>query len=338
MWGSISLIWFALALAAGPKCELTLTASWSEASARLLAALKSKTPAEFPAEIGGRSLIPPRVLETLNEHLKDAKLEEIETIALETWHDRDFVIALKYRAKGSRELRFLGTFQNEFFLWRNYYRAAARGAEPYALELAKLPVAEQKIDAFRKVRENDFNVGRPYSEYNGNFEGRLSSFLRRLGATGWTWIDMGAGYALAQHEYWRRWKRRHPRAEEPNLIAVGYKIPGGEPTKAALPFSYIEGKQGPTSLLRLPKADLITDVMGIYTYAKNPHEILRAYAGLLKPGGVLLIHTYELDARSREWLENRKDLELRELDVPGSYAIARSIRRSGTSHMSATTQ
>ncbi len=55
----------------------------------------------------------------------------------------------------------------------------------------------------------------------------------------------------------------------------------------------MEGKQTPTSLGRMERADLITDVVGIAQYAKSiglsRAKIIEAYIDLLKPEGHLLI-------------------------------------------------
>ncbi len=168
------------------------------------------------------------------------------------------------------------------------------------------------------VKNNDFNVSRTYAEYNGVFSGRLASTIRQMRGQGKRWIDMGAGNALAQRAVLRLYGK-----EAPEMLAVGYKIPGGKrgkqnvrefEAKSQGKFQYLEGKQTPASIRRLGKTDLITDVYAIAAYSDAPSAIIEAYLDILNPGGTLLVHAAHLPSEMIGVLTSRKGIVYTELE------------------------
>lgn len=326
-------------LVANPKAFT----SWQKEAQAFVEALNERKPARFSASVEGLSLIPPKILERLNEHLKTTtydsragrsktvqhSLKKIEAIELETWNDDEFVIAIHYQSSEDREKRVLGTFSNEYRIWRDYIKKAIEGREPYAIEGNKLPQeAPKRPDRFEPVLTNRFNTVRTLAEYNSYFKGILRKVMREYGdSSDWTWTDMGAGMAYAHLSWIREWARKYPDSPFPKLVSVGYKYPdeNTEPLEAATKqtrgkFKYLEGKQTPANIGRM-KTDLITDVMGIYTYSDTPAAVLKAYVKALNRGGTLLLFTYSLDAESAEWIESqRANLIFAELEN-GTYLI-----------------
>jgi SAM-dependent methyltransferase len=91
------------------------------------------------------------------------------------------------------------------------------------------------------------------------------------------------------------------KSENPmTCIAVAFKVPVRIPTEKFKTLRIVEGLQTPETISDLPKADLITDVMGILTYAEDQRAILRSYIHRLKPGGSLMIYTYGAD---KNWIK-----------------------------------
>jgi 2-polyprenyl-3-methyl-5-hydroxy-6-metoxy-1,4-benzoquinol methylase len=146
----------------------------------------------------------------------------------------------------------------------------------------------------KRIFTNDFNTFRTLSEYNQYFGGKLRPRLRESSGKKKVWIDMGAGSVSAQVAYLNK-------SENPmTCIAVAFKVPVRIPTEKFKTLRIVEGLQTPETISDLPKADLITDVMGILTYAEDQRAILRSYIHRLKPGGSLMIYTYGAD---KNWIK-----------------------------------
>ncbi len=318
--------------------------SIQEAASELYEAIKNRNVgAIFPVEVDGKTLIPPRVLETLNSHLDSLvmknsnwitlkqKLVAIDSIKIEKWEDNENpVIVINYRDQ--KEERVLGTFKEEYSLWNNYLRKGLQKTDSFfPLDIKNLPGKTknpyQGQSDNDRVKNNDFNTERTWQEYNSEyFSNLLSKALKKLDGRG-VWIDMGAGSARAQRTYYTQRKRTK---SIPRLISVGYEYPDGyENFEAVLKalgnpkeLSYVEGKQTLDSLSKFPKADVITDVMGIMTYHSNPVEVFKRYLEILRPGGTILIHSYNLDKIS-DYVNSQANLKII-IDEDGSLIVRKS--------------
>jgi hypothetical protein len=318
-----------------------------DAATDLLQAIRAKEVGlHFPPQVKGQSLIPLKMLERLKEHLQEREynssrgtttttqlqLHKIQSIELTTWHHSQFVIVVNYTDTKYREQKFLGTFGDEFYIWRNYLKAGIQN--PIKLEMLDIrnlpdrPVVHSNYK-LEMVKSGNFNQGRTLNEYNEDFDGKLVPYLKRL-TSDHRWIDMGAGYAEALTQFYKMAKKR--KGGMPQLLGLGYKYPSGTAKlnqfldRLGHPpeFTYIEGKQTLASLAALPKADLITDNMGIYTYHSDPKEVFKRYVGLLNPGGMIFIQSYGHD-EIQSYLAKSIELEIIETDYSGTL-IVRKIR------------
>lgn len=130
---------------------------------------------------------------------------------------------------------------------------------------------------------------------------------------------MGAGSAPAKVVGLKKLMAIHPIQDTPKFLALGFKIPGGSVEKikniearSSERFQYIEGKQSLTSIKKLEPADIITVLMGKYTYSKRPClYILKSYLRILKPGGTIFIYSFGGYSDLFPWLRKQSDLTFR---------------------------
>jgi hypothetical protein len=170
-----------------------------------------------------------------------------------------------------------------------------------------------------KIRNNQFVVDRDLSDYRSYFGAPFNRTLSKL-RKGMLWIDMGAGAALAQ----RQWFKRSHKSWSPDLISVGYAMPTernfNEDIREAEQssrgkFRYVEGMQTPASIRLFPKTDLITDNLGIFEYSRQKRAILESYIERLNFDGTLMIVHHSGNPEAIEsLLEKRSDIKIIECD------------------------
>lgn len=172
---------------------------------------------------------------------------------------------------------------------------AANPAFPCERNLISAP------ELFQVIERGQFEQSRSLQDYVTHSDGRLQKVLDRLALkSDVTIIDAGAGHALALRQI-----LHHSillGQTPPYLFAFGYKIPRrvasdiqNDVRISKGRFAFATGKQTDISVRAWPRADLIMDVFGIYTYydfvepERDREEILTAYLNRLKKNGVLYI-------------------------------------------------
>lgn len=179
-------------------------------------------------------------------------------------------------------------------------------------------VAKENIAAHsafdNQLRNNNFSTLRNLNSYRGVFGAAFSTAIKRL-QYGDTWIDMGAGLAIAQTQLL---VERRLRSHLPTLIALSYERPRRLTSSIeyqsasraryqarhihylekhlvefADAFQYIEGRKVediPIREIAQPgSVKLITDLFGPLSYSPELVKILRTYGELLAPNGQLHI-------------------------------------------------
>lgn len=164
------------------------------------------------------------------------------------------------------------------------------------------------------LTENRFETTRDLPEYKRLFGPNFENALYQL-KDGEVWIDMGAGFALAQTQF------RELRSARVNLVATGFVRPQlghmkPDSTKEQIdeymarlaglernllvrnpmPFRYVEGdilKIRETSMGRKGQVRLITDLFGPMSYAAEPAKLLRLYGNMLSLNARLFIHVLD---------------------------------------------
>jgi hypothetical protein len=139
-----------------------------------------------------------------------------------------------------------------------------------------------------RVAKNDFITNRSLFDYIHDLHPDFKTVLSRLSSDS-HWIDMGAGKAKAQIEFLK--SIRNP-LNRPYVTAVAYKIDRwwGLPTFNGK----LEVHEGPFEFQPTEQwrsADLITDVMGIFSYTTDLTTTLQKTFDLLKIQGELYIST-----------------------------------------------
>lgn len=320
--------------------------TWEHAATGLLARIADGTPASFPASASGHGLIPPAKLASLREWLaRDGRtFERLESIDVQEMHGRPAIV-IRYRVAGDRQTHLWVTYREEFKHWNKHLRGGLRAPagrlRMRATDLPAVEVPRRRADRdpttpLGTLAFNSFNVGRTLPEYRAEMP-RLTGVLRRLRGPGRRWMDMGAGSAAAQGTFLAGLRRAGVAdADVPELLALGYRAPGGatrmrERERASGgKFRYQEGLLGPAAIRRLPRADLITDLMGVFTYIRSSREkLLDAYLDRTEVGGSVLISSYagSFDALAG-WLRLRRDrgeIEF-ELHNQGSSLSIRKLR------------
>ena len=333
-------------LAAVPDgfCNSKLTANQptiSDSANNLYLAIKEKSVGlSFPPIVDGKSLIPLKILFKLREHLLDRpslpngettkeplNLLEISAITLETWHKQHFNIVIHYKDTKYKKPKVLGSSYRSILLWYTYLRAGIKDPNRFVtLDINHLPTPPNvRVDQhWKRVKDGKFNTERTLKDYRNSFGDDFTNALRQLQSSD-TWIDMGAGHANAITEFLTKRIKRDQ--EPPATIAVGYTFPGGEfhlqklyHHLNATKFQYIEGRQTLKTLAKFPQANIITDVMGIYTYHSNPLEVFKRYVSILKPGGKIFIESYNFQEIA-PYLEQNPQLSSTLFGYDGSIMI-----------------
>lgn len=155
----------------------------------------------------------------------------------------------------------------------------------------------------RMIELNSFYTKRTLEEYDRNFDGKLVLRLLALAKTGGHWVDMGAGSARAQIAFFQT-----PIGKTIQYTAFGYSIPERDRTAVRQltrrykgQFRYLEGWFSEDRLGQIGKADIITDVFGIFNYAawESKEQVLEQYIAILNPGGMIFL---EESVRDQNWL------------------------------------
>jgi hypothetical protein len=285
--------------------------------------IDSREPKVFPmVEVGGQSLIPPQLLAPLREELDRGRFKRFESIAVEMWQGQPAVV-IRYAVEGEAKPRVRITSKERFKLWKGHLRLGLRRpAERLPLRVDTIPVV--KLPARRadrdpstprgRVAANDFNIDRPLSEYESELP-RLRGALRALRGPGKRWIDMGAGNARAHAGFLIRLEKAGVAPDAiPELLAIGDRIKDPRVIRPIVArshgkFRYQQGFiTGPARVRRLPRADLITDLMGVFTYATTSRaNLLAAYVDRLEVGGKALISSGGNFDSVRGWLIQQEE-------------------------------
>lgn len=197
-------------------------------------------------------------------------------------------------------------------------------------------MAEGRFEQARGLRDYQILLGEEFSK-------ELATLGRKA-----TWIDMGAGFGRAQIEYAQSRLGRATLFQslfqgKARTIAVGYT----DPTEILARWPMLRGLGVPPGSFKrltgryleeiadaeLGKADLITDVYGIFAYTEDLSGTLARYLNLLKRDGSIYVHSVEprttirsADGNSQysmiRWLYNIKGLEIEVL--PLSFRIRKT--------------
>jgi hypothetical protein len=201
------------------------------------------------------------------------------------------------RSQFERDLNAMQRIRSTFGSAEPPVRAAARksstrrGSHERTAQSRRSSIGQYSVDQKSSVETNSFETGRRFADYNQEFEQKLGKALGAMAKTGGHWVDMGAGEGKALLDYYLR----NP-ASQVKLTGVGYELDGGwgGPTGRAVKdsherFRYIEGWFDPIKAKEIGKADIITDIFGIYSYTKDKSRpaLLDLYVEMLRPGGVI---------------------------------------------------
>lgn len=199
------------------------------------------------------------------------------------------------------------------------------------------------------LQNNKFEVSRDLVDYLLRFGPRFQVRVRDLLASQ-TWLDIGAGHALAQRDYVRvrqkegaisheffekkgNWemarqilKGRLSFAEKwPLLLSVSYAKPTGFDLSAGNPVKYHEMDWSQSWWKKFASSvrnvDVMTDYYGNLSYTKNISRDLKSYLQLLSPTGALYVsidksvtHIQKGDGSTvdlLQWLQTVPGLEVR---------------------------
>ncbi|MNS91768.1 hypothetical protein D3C72_1258770 [compost metagenome] len=166
----------------------------------------------------------------------------------------------------------------------------------------------------RIVEKSLFVKSRDIYDYRHELHKDFGASLQKL-RSDQHWIDMGAGRALAEYDYLKSFK--DPR-QGAFVTAVAFKI------NRWFGLSSFKGKlQSQEGLFELMetsnwrKADLITDLYGVYSYTKEVHSSLQKMVDLLNVQGELYITTINFDTSFH--LQDGRSVDLRDFlsSIPG---------------------
>lgn len=176
------------------------------------------------------------------------------------------------------------------------------------------------------LKENKFNTTRGLDDYKKHFGPYFEAVLENLNFAKDRWLDAGAGNALAQREVQIA---RYAEIKGTPLVAVGVEKPKEAPI--VLPgFIYKSGRyieDIPNS--ELGKFDLITDLVGAFSYAEHIEAVLRKYFELLTDeGDIYITRQYDrIQLRNgdyvslREWLETIPGIKVYPAEGPKSIGV-----------------
>lgn len=167
--------------------------------------------------------------------------------------------------------------------------SAATNAKPCWYEFAKIAKAKTRrvlAEMEDRLKNNRFVTMRPLEYYQIDFEG-FGLALQNLPPNG-VWMDWGAGQAIAIREVAK------DSALPQRFYALGVKIPDeaheaiSEATKKGN-FQYLTGRVEHMNLSALPKANIITDYYGPFSYSTHLDEVLEKALAQLEVGGDMFI-------------------------------------------------
>lgn len=144
-----------------------------------------------------------------------------------------------------------------------------------------------------RLQNNQYRVNAGLADYLANFGDEFRRRLDGLRATD-TWIDAGAGEAVAMRDYLAGAQGR----DHARCVAIGYQKPNSpelaqfEGSGKRTDFSYVSGKYFGAMTdqdlgVEAGTASLITDYNGVLLYTPTLSEDLGRMLDLLKPGGIL---------------------------------------------------
>lgn len=148
-----------------------------------------------------------------------------------------------------------------------------------------------KFEVDQMVDENDFTTNRSIGSYYATF-GRDFMIAHRNLKPNQLWFDLGAGNGTAVQTYVQSMGSSQ---NATNAIAFSYNF-----NKAnSLPsfdgkVKYQAGNFELADPKKFPKADLITDLFGPISYAKDLHAVLQNALDMLKVRGQLYVHATDM--------------------------------------------
>jgi hypothetical protein len=180
----------------------------------------------------------------------------------------------------------------------------------------------------RVVETNRFTTDRGLKEYTSYLGPEFTRSLARLKEDG-HWLDGGSGSAYAQKDFLGSRDGHVIVGGRPRMTAITKVYPDDQPKElAGGRFRVLSGRyfeEIPTQ--EIPRADLITDVVGIINYSDQIDLALEKYLGLLKPDGTIYVFippsltfirrgddTFSLI----DWLRSIPGLLVREPEAPAS--------------------
>lgn len=150
-------------------------------------------------------------------------------------------------------------------------------------EIWRSPVAVAK-----SVLKNKFVTDRDLISYKQELHSDFSKSIDALGPDG-HWIDLGAGKALAQIDFLRKFRGSR---EAPLVTAVAYKLDRWfAPPRFAGKLQVKEGVFEEQSVQEWTRADIITDLFGVLSYTTDFTRAFSQALNLLKLNGELYITT-----------------------------------------------
>jgi SAM-dependent methyltransferase len=179
-----------------------------------------------------------------------------------------------------------------------------------ALEACEFHFADVSLSVFvRNEAQNTYVRQRDLNDYFDFFPG-FSNTLVDL-RSDQHWIDFGAGEGRAIIEYY------FARRGQAQTTAIGFTEPQAFPILLEhFNSQYLSGPFERMDLSTIEPADLMTDLMGVFTYTHYLEHYLKQSIALLKTGGEFYIHSNfsKLEIETSKGLVSIIDL-LRE--VPG---------------------
>jgi SAM-dependent methyltransferase len=178
---------------------------------------------------------------------------------------------------------------------RSSLAAGARGEAKKALSCKEL-LSNIKYNE-RIIKNNVFTTERGLGFYKYLLGRDFKARIKKLGPRD-HWIDIGAGQANAMFDLFiDSYLWNEPQlASLPNMTAITVTKPGVRPTKERTAFlnfkkfNYLVGKYlHEYKSGEIPKADLVTDVMGAANYSPHFDVAMTKILRLLKPGGTAII-------------------------------------------------
>lgn len=185
------------------------------------------------------------------------------------------------------------------------------------------------------MQRNNFCTYRTYRDYAEVFDpGTLTRAVKRINGPDKVWIDAGAGGGDVLRGQLKRRQKVLPNDRLPRLIAYGYAIPKEDRNRARAAeassgghFQYRTGELTPRNISRLEKADLITDIGGLWLYWRHdPVKLIKAYVNALKPGGAAFIDSGAgHNGQVKKWLDRQPGITYELNEQYSTVVIRRAL-------------